>query len=698
MMGLHEGSWNDNFQIITSAIANIGTDTPMTESMKYNAELLHLCQDFIYAAEIYGRIIISERYLKKKTIRPKDVGGIAGGSKFIVHGILFKFAVDHNHIYGSDYAAAKAAGNELKGLISYFSCGIDDLHVPLMALVDYMGFRLIAISFLPLNSRTLVYGTNDGGHTVHAKDKRMLRIMKRTAKAMNIKPHLCGVDRDKPGVRLYSAADIEGHKGTDGRYYLLDFSRTMPPVKPIPEMPRAHLYRLFRPEFVKKYPIPLCPDAYSGFVNADPDSRQHNLEVDAATKHLTDIVIPRFTKSLIPHVRDAIESGLENFSLSQYFHSSGVNLRYLGLVIAEMRALTSSSTSELSDVQTVLMIEAIARVAKYFLRLLLREKMSKFKQPLKELYSNLAVKYVNLVVGTSEGSKQHWDDDVKAKLKLHFHVPQEFLAQELKPLGSKRANWFIFQRLKQLTGMQFADISEANFLRLCTIVPRPRTYRSTEPDSTSIESPFDNTDLLHLGQRVKHMGIVSDAHGTFYFFKGLLARTAGDIDMSLYLFNLAIDKYQEALDTNPSNKITLRNMANCWLKVAELEKFNCKEMALKTFTLDDPRIKQANRFFQRAVESDKDDPHTLLQYAKFLNRCGALDAAEDHYLRALQADPYFADALREYGQFLSEQGLPDLAEAFFMKWQKVQLEKLSLSMTNCHDGTELCVSDSAASR
>jgi len=41
--------------------------------------------------------------------------------------------------------------------------------------------------------------------------------------------------KGSPGVKLYSAADVEGHLGVDGRFYLLDFSRTLPPVKPDPK-------------------------------------------------------------------------------------------------------------------------------------------------------------------------------------------------------------------------------------------------------------------------------------------------------------------------------------------------------------------------------------------------------------------------------------------------------------------------------
>jgi len=101
---------------------------------------------FIYAATAFGKIIISEYYLpyKQKTIKPCALGGLMGGQKYIVHNILFKFAVDNRGLFGSDYAAAKVAGNELRGLISYFKCHIDDLNVPLMALVDYRGIAIWA--------------------------------------------------------------------------------------------------------------------------------------------------------------------------------------------------------------------------------------------------------------------------------------------------------------------------------------------------------------------------------------------------------------------------------------------------------------------------------------------------------------------------------------------------------------------------
>jgi hypothetical protein len=98
-----------------------------------------------------GETIIRERSLPTalKTIKPSDdFGGIAGGEKFCVAGIFFKFAIDNNNIYGTltglllppstvlwpvliplrhtgnDGLAAKCAGHELKAASALFSCGM----------------------------------------------------------------------------------------------------------------------------------------------------------------------------------------------------------------------------------------------------------------------------------------------------------------------------------------------------------------------------------------------------------------------------------------------------------------------------------------------------------------------------------------------------------------------------------------------
>lgn len=53
--------------------------------------------------------------------------------------------------------------------------------------------------------------------------------MEAAARRLNLKGHMAGLPT---GTRafLYSCADIEGHRGFDGRYYVLDFARVFPPT------------------------------------------------------------------------------------------------------------------------------------------------------------------------------------------------------------------------------------------------------------------------------------------------------------------------------------------------------------------------------------------------------------------------------------------------------------------------------------
>jgi hypothetical protein len=55
-------------------------------------EICNVTQDFVYASQAYGRIIISEVFLPDtmKSIQPINIGGVAGGQKFLVQNILVR--------------------------------------------------------------------------------------------------------------------------------------------------------------------------------------------------------------------------------------------------------------------------------------------------------------------------------------------------------------------------------------------------------------------------------------------------------------------------------------------------------------------------------------------------------------------------------------------------------------------------------
>jgi hypothetical protein len=205
--------------------------------------------------------LILELHLEKsqkkgfsKTIEPQNVGGRAGGEKYIINNILFKFAVDAHGLYGSDYAAAKAADNELRGLTALFNTADSRICYPLMALIDFLGVRLIAMSLLPLSPSTLAYGTADGGVTVHNDNEELASLIEEAASRLNLVPHVCGLYEMNAKV-LATAADVEGHVGTDGRYYMLDFARMFPPTTPDPRIQRGYLYQVI---FVERERVCVC--------------------------------------------------------------------------------------------------------------------------------------------------------------------------------------------------------------------------------------------------------------------------------------------------------------------------------------------------------------------------------------------------------------------------------------------------------
>lgn len=93
-----------------------------------------------------------------------------------------------------------------------------------VSVVDYLGYRLIATSKVPISKDTLVIGSNNGGVTIESNNDKLNEILKEAAAILGIKPHLCYPKKGEPKT-MYSACDIEGHIGTDGKFYLVDFSR-----------------------------------------------------------------------------------------------------------------------------------------------------------------------------------------------------------------------------------------------------------------------------------------------------------------------------------------------------------------------------------------------------------------------------------------------------------------------------------------
>jgi len=118
------------------------------------------------------------------------------------------------------------------------------------------------MSVVPISKETLMYGSDDGGLHVHSDNQKLNDIMRSVALRLNLKPHTVGL---KQKTTIYGPGDVEAHEGYDGRFYVVDVGRAMPPEAPltlqqVKEEPRSVFYRFLRPEWVRDQPKPLCSD------------------------------------------------------------------------------------------------------------------------------------------------------------------------------------------------------------------------------------------------------------------------------------------------------------------------------------------------------------------------------------------------------------------------------------------------------
>lgn len=493
--------------------------------MKKYFSISQVAKDFVNTAKVTAKTIIREYNKPVKTIPPNTIGGQAGGCKYIWEDIIFKFAVDWLGIYHSDEYAQKAASHELKTAMRFYQL-CPGLRIPLLAVIDYRGYRMVAESILPLTAETIRYGSNDGGHNLHDSDPELSKMMKRCARKINIAGHKI------KGKTMYGPFDIEGHKGTDGHYYLLDFARVFPPtVESGQDVHQTYLYRLLRPEFVKNYHVPLSSDAFS-LLSVGETFAEENQRVRDASAHLFNSVIPHVADMLVQEADRHLES-LEN-QLTESVHREGVNIRYLGL-------LRKHIVKRSERLGAILLLEMCARSIKNILKSKLREKS---KQPgITENRIHLSVMtYLNFLLGRSSPSESmtpeaFWHDGIKAAVTKQFRAsltPTEMRAAFDLRLSLNMHK--LVNRICQLVGIKvskqaMSELSKADPFTFAFVLP----------------------DIKKISAKVKHMNITSLSEAMEMALRS--SRTGGPA--SERLFNLAQEKFEQSIRSIPDNEKTL---------------------------------------------------------------------------------------------------------------------------------------------
>jgi hypothetical protein len=461
--------------------------------------------------------------------------------------------------------AMKAAKHELRSTIAYFSTNA--CRVPLVAIVDFRGYRVLCSSVLPIDSTTICYGSSDAGKTVHS-DLEATELFNAAAAKLNLKSHKF------KNHELSAPIDVEGHHGHDGRMYCIDLARLFPPEAPslaLQAHPRAMFFRLLRPELVRLMPNPLSSDAFTSF-GAD-NAAQHNAEVELATRHLQTILIPNFSKSLY-----AMGSSVNSFSSLVYqTHKNGINLRYLGLIrncilvpegsiptrrvyipsvapndyLSLNRSLDASDTHVISDsnedrasrademmsnfsqspsdplrtskqmpavinphaaeeaIRQLLLEEMIARVLKGMLRAQWRKRMQEVRICTETPFAAVLLDLMNIVACKSSMSRHFWTIQLKEELKAKYSVG--LTAQELDPEFDLLISVDLRSLLERFISLVGVKITLTN--DILAMKTRPFLY----------------TDLHSISSTIHHMNIIDFAEGR------LLAMTARKRDKTLKL-------------------------------------------------------------------------------------------------------------------------------------------------------------------
>ena len=135
--------------------------------------------------------------------------------------------------YNSSFELSqKAAAHDLRGATAFVHFGREgQLHgssggvaVSLQSLVDFGGFRLQAMQMLPIGGSSLIVGSGDACETLPRADPAACAQFGVVAAKLGLSEH--GIKVGGETVFLHFGADVEGHRGKDGRLYVLDTART----------------------------------------------------------------------------------------------------------------------------------------------------------------------------------------------------------------------------------------------------------------------------------------------------------------------------------------------------------------------------------------------------------------------------------------------------------------------------------------
>ena len=221
--------------------------------MRRLGQLRAVCSQFAAEASKWTEVIIGEMHLpaQKRSIKPVtgQVGGVAGGEKYVHRNIFYKFSSDEHGIYGSEENAmkvdrairflsehllvviikksytivfifyyrccfilcrcGKVSSAELRALMAVLDCRVAGVLVPLTALIHHRGLCMTAQTLLPLSESSLCMGSANGGKTVYRGHPTALEKMRLVGRMLNLQEHRVWDKQRRFYASLVGPGDME---------------------------------------------------------------------------------------------------------------------------------------------------------------------------------------------------------------------------------------------------------------------------------------------------------------------------------------------------------------------------------------------------------------------------------------------------------------------------------------------------------
>ena len=493
-----------------------------------------------------------------------------------------------------------------------------------------------------LGDSSLIYGAADAGGECRVRNvvpSWSALIYQASFEDLNLKPHMVIDGRSLRGeTKMASCVDLEGHRGTDGRMYLLDFSRTFPcafrPPKDCLEYDKLWpFFHMFRQEFVCNWKEPLSSDSYSNFQSTWTRTREAEARANQAS-------IREATQALMTDTVDEVASALsagatERLSMTHVFHRAGLNMRYLGLVYERvLKDYDKSKNTLYASIQA----EALTRVFKSHIRSRLRM----LKGSKESALAAEAASILNSLFGrpTAYGRWTGRNGFVETTLRenFHFSVRQArrcvdvFLSGEQMDEISSTGHKFS----SDISIVVLSRLDAAVGLGLRVALDDLRRGKSSEGAvGRTFLRPFEESDVF-FEERVKVLDVVERARGMSNYLRG------GEENLLL-----AFQTVQGALEASPNDPWLTLLMADICNK---LNLLICGEAEVRSEdSVDGLRAmadqiavaelfaERSESYYRRATDLSKNSSFVALRsFGLFLLRLRRMQEAEELLLQCLE--------------------------------------------------------------